>query len=458
MSGQIGNLDEIVDACVEFAQAILVVVRRRRATEKPRYTSKAIFEGGQAQQSIFLDRSLYRYIPFFPDQEFPHAEVEKCAKLLYAIPEFRDEIVYDANGNKIKLDYKGFLRSVFRHLWPVLRELLRNKENTRLSKRLVAKEYRRYILMVATQGKVGRITVTHSKTYVIPLFNFVFEGNDLHLSDGCRIGVFSDEDKNRNSDLLEQCSELKRYILPMLAQARSALYLPSGGPKDEEYACCTLTCLRLIGPNTQVSTSGLYCFDESIWPENYFLPMDNYGLSLKKFISINSLIFSDNNRGSFIDVFGKLYSNDFELYKKLSFCLKRFNIAFTRDTPEDILVDLVIALESLLLDDGSKGEIVYKFSLRGAVLCGCVNMSPNIYDDLKILYDIRSSIVHSGKHLSDLSCKYNKHHKFKSDQEYVDSVFRLCASIIKLAIDLCSGDGTHSKISKLIDGKILKAS
>ncbi len=85
---------------------------------------------------------------------------------------------------------------------------------------------------------------------------------------------------------------------------------------------------------------------------------------------------------------------------KLSFAIRKLISASFRNNSEDALLDSTIGLESILSND-SKSEIVYRLSIRGALVCklsqlGEFNPS-QIRDFLKKIYDYRSAIVHGGK-------------------------------------------------------------
>jgi hypothetical protein len=77
----------------------------------------------------------------------------------------------------------------------------------------------------------------------------------------------------------------------------------------------------------------------------------------------------------------------------LNMGLKRFNLAYTRVRPEDRLLDLLIAFESLFLEGG--GELSYRLSIRTAALLGkSADGRSKIFEDMRRAYDIRSKVVH----------------------------------------------------------------
>ncbi len=88
---------------------------------------------------------------------------------------------------------------------------------------------------------------------------------------------------------------------------------------------------------------------------------------------------------------------------KLELALKRFYKSMMREEEDDIIIDLIIALE-MLLSDNEKGEITHKLALRISALLG--KFSSNNYNSLTVfanvkkIYAYRSSIVH-GSHKLD---------------------------------------------------------
>lgn len=81
---------------------------------------------------------------------------------------------------------------------------------------------------------------------------------------------------------------------------------------------------------------------------------------------------------------------------KLAF--RRYSLSLEKKSYEDQLLDLWIALESLFVPDGKKGEITYKLRLRMAYYFGdSLKQREKIAQLIKKSYNHRSEIVHSGK-------------------------------------------------------------
>lgn len=81
----------------------------------------------------------------------------------------------------------------------------------------------------------------------------------------------------------------------------------------------------------------------------------------------------------------------------LNIAIKRLNRAYTRESEEDAILDLVIAIEALLTDN-DHGEITYKVSTRAAWVLSELPMYPYTLIETKRiiakLYAFRSNIVH----------------------------------------------------------------
>jgi hypothetical protein len=81
---------------------------------------------------------------------------------------------------------------------------------------------------------------------------------------------------------------------------------------------------------------------------------------------------------------------------------RRYTLSLEKENVEDQLLDLWIALESLFVPDGKKGEITYKLRLRIAYYFGeTFAERQRIAAFIKKSYNHRSEIVHSGKRAGD---------------------------------------------------------
>jgi hypothetical protein len=88
--------------------------------------------------------------------------------------------------------------------------------------------------------------------------------------------------------------------------------------------------------------------------------------------------------------------------QQAAIAVERFSWSFGKHAAEDKVIDLAIALESLLCRGNDKAQLSFKFRLFGAAILSGVPGHDDAEDLLRDLYDARSSIVHGGKRLSDL--------------------------------------------------------
>jgi hypothetical protein len=87
----------------------------------------------------------------------------------------------------------------------------------------------------------------------------------------------------------------------------------------------------------------------------------------------------------------------------IAVALRRFNQAYERTKQEDILIDLVVALESSLLAGIAEKEgLAFRMALRGAALLRVRRNPEDTFTMFNQLYAARSKIVHEGATLEDL--------------------------------------------------------
>ncbi len=157
-------------------------------------------------------------------------------------------------------------------------------------------------------------------------------------------------------------------------------------------------------------------------------------------------------------------------YGGLSFALRRFNLAFSRNAEEDRLIDLVTSLDSVL-GSGAQTELKYRISLRAAALLAEDGYDPALVQrHLQVIYDIRSSVVHTGKRIQDCD-KDLKKLKMQSAGEVTEKCIEYTRAVMRRYVAavhryLTKPDErpqTEKKItdaelfSETIDGRILAA-
>ena len=201
----------------------------------------------------------------------------------------------------------------------------------------------------------------------------------------------------------------------------------------EETAGRMLTALRLfrtgdvgskykitenIGPKT--SFSG---FQGSPLSGFWWVPAEGkkYQINKSELPSVHK-IYNDLNK---LDQIGKL--------PKLNVALRRFNQSYSRKLPEDKIIDLTIALESILLFSETD-ELQNKLATRGARILQKKTDPLKTRDTLKLLYTLRSSIVHEGQTLTSPSKSIKKKiNKFDSTL-HPPKMADVCENIVRAVI------------------------
>jgi len=125
----------------------------------------------------------------------------------------------------------------------------------------------------------------------------------------------------------------------------------------------------------------IFVASERNYPEKF----ENYGWSENK-----PTLYKDH-LNNLSHIFSKLNNQYFTLP------IKRLNAALVRKNDEDSIIDITIALESLLTND-STSEISYRLSVRVTQLCKLSKFkdfeSSEIFELCKKIYNYRSAVVH----------------------------------------------------------------
>jgi hypothetical protein len=178
--------------------------------------------------------------------------------------------------------------------------------------------------------------------------------------------------------------------------------------------------INLVLQMFKLYKAGSFIIDSRV--ESYPLINERKRSSLnKKYIHPYNLLTINSDDVVKLQEIYKILKNIIPNDKVLSRSLSRFFISVDEDSPEEELVDLIIALESILQTvNGNpiKEELRYRFSINGASLISIIDSTNDFFEIMeimKIAYDCRSVIVHGGdsesltKKLNTLNTKLDKH-------------------------------------------------
>lgn len=247
---------------------------------------------------------------------------------------------------------------------------------------------------------------------IVALYEFSADATPLALATDLEIDLLREEEIAAALSLGAGIGGLRpdeRYASPTFGIRsffESELYVGGVPPErsDDEVAIGTrareraervLLALRLFKAG-RVAQSGT--FDCVIWSEDKLTPASvSFGAGFgwhagEPYV----LAATDHER------FRELWSALETVYERpvLAGALRRFTYAFERTLPEDKIVDLLIAAESLFFSDmgpRDRGEFRFRLSTRVALLVGDTpDERKQIAKFMRHAYDARSGIVHGG--------------------------------------------------------------
>ena len=144
--------------------------------------------------------------------------------------------------------------------------------------------------------------------------------------------------------------------------------------------------------------------------------------------------------------------------KAVGFALRRFAYAGERSRSDDAIVDLVAALEALLLSDNPRaGEFQFRTAVRGAQFCKHKDYTrQQVYEQLKRAYTVRSQVAH-GKTPSKKDFRGPNGEALDLDA-FVTEVESLARTTMKAAVErIASGRGWPPDWDHLLLGRVPNA-
>lgn len=144
--------------------------------------------------------------------------------------------------------------------------------------------------------------------------------------------------------------------------------------------------------------------------------------------------------------------------KAVGFALRRFAFAGERARSDDAIVDLVAALEALLLSDNPRaGEFQFRTSVRGAQLCRHKGYSrQQVFEQLRRAYSVRSQVAH-GKTPGKKDLRGPDGVALDLDA-FVTEIESLARTTMKAAVDrIASGRGWPPDWDHLLLGRVPSA-
>ncbi len=156
---------------------------------------------------------------------------------------------------------------------------------------------------------------------------------------------------------------------------------------------------------TSPGSAQLTLLDQSIDSPFVSVGRTSGGLAVRTAASGGSLTLSESDVAIARAVFGRIRQVQTESsYRHLRLAYRRLRTAASRGQQEDVLIDYVIGLESLLARDTPQLETTFRFRLRGAALLSESFGKPRRrIKRMGDLYSLRSAIVHGSADEADVS-------------------------------------------------------
>lgn len=188
-----------------------------------------------------------------------------------------------------------------------------------------------------------------------------------------------------------------------------------------------LTVLRLLKPGYVRSPGSIVSFESWILgPAIHVRPRPSF--------RTDGHALNEQEIGEFKALWKTLTGKVLQQSPSLEIALRRFNFAFDRFNPEDRIVDLLIAAESLFLDDDK--ELRFKLALRASKFVK-FQTERLVFRCMLDAYDVRSAVVHASK--KSKKGKKNKTPLDKRDvslQEFTDGVEEIIRRALCQMIEL----------------------
>ena len=348
----------------------------------------------------------------------------------------------DQDGKPLNYTTNDFLEKGLPHFYdlvvfPIV-DIIQKKHSTDISPKELEDTYAKY--------RKQRVSLTVKKIINTPLIGFESEIKSFSFSKEFTVVKFSDKHKTYHLEYSEYGlinGYSKNEILESTHMIQWVKELPKNnndrpGHKDTIYLI--ILALRLSNSSEVVAK---FSFNE---PDDILRMISGGGYwhfqtsKPSQFYETHQFERADLQAAKDIfEVLMKLksskgYRNFFRVV------VNRYLSSLSRTAPEDSVIDLTICLESLLLAN-ERDELKYRLSLRGAILIG--ENSKYVKKTLGNMYDDRSSIVHSGKLLSEL--------KHNGEKDVLSSYRLITEKIIKKYLEVSNDFDGLIEINQRLD-------
>ena len=456
MNKKIPTIEDFKQSYLDFSKDLLKAAKIRYLESEPNFPTieRVKFFKGNYSKDLVKEPNYRDYLPIHQDSDFPKKLARSCAKIFYD-KDLHAYVLSNKAGNKIKNPtFNQCEHFIYIDIYHSVLNLLINKKRFHFSKKEIINNLNDYFKIWKTgHSKIKRI---------VPIFHFKSDLKKISIGKQIYLRVIGDKEKSsfwntagvlgRHIDLEEFVECYHAFIWDYDNEGEASFR------ESEQLVDCAITTLRLLKKGN-LRIKGIFSlpyFSGIMGPRMMFsgdiLPQPS-GFWLKNDYELNR-----EELMKFKVIFKRITANSFLIYQAMKISLDRFNMCCQRSNAEDRIIDMVICLESSLLCDVSD-ELQHRLCMRAAQLCCRTKKPKNTYKFFKLLYEIRSKIIHNGKRFNDPKVQkmFERSPDNIKQDKFLDEIENLVRIILQELLKRLGHISKLEDVCKEIDSKIISS-
>jgi hypothetical protein len=436
-----------------YARAMLAAARRRLRNPPMPELAAPPTAGCESESA----RRRFAALPSQLDPDYPATEAEACARAFFDASIVKDYQLSDSEGRQIPhptFEQAYGSGAIPETLRLSLFDLLLRRKGCNFPARAILESFNRHL----KARKSERVSVR----YFIPLNNFASDHNRLQFNEPLDKMSIRSLDHEWLTNFYTNLGSMTNFVQqsPFAAPAfgifidHEELAPKSSPPMSIRVTTDVfITALRLL-KSGDVSTPGIFHISRHVQPAVGGISPIHDLVDRGVWGARTNFRLERRDTAIFRRLLRTLTQNDFKVWNRLSISLGRFNKSYTRQSAEDRIVDLSICLEACLLT-GIQQELQYRLTIRGAAVAAKQQTAEHTRCILQNLYDLRSEIVHEGRHMPDKSVQKRLKKIEMNEREFIKEAENTCRIILRQLVDIMAKkDRNLQEIGEHIDVKI----
>ena len=145
--------------------------------------------------------------------------------------------------------------------------------------------------------------------------------------------------------------------------------------------------------------------------------------------------------------------------ESLGSSLRRFNTSYERWGDDDRIVDIVVALEAILLSGNEQLELKYRFALRGVALMNLPSdEGKRVFENMGYAYEIRSHILHGERQqgvVKIMKKVSESNHEIQSLGKFAFLLRNYLRRVIRAYLSIRETKNDHDEVIAVLDRRII---